>query len=108
MSPSRDVVNAPGSDDVASSEPSPSSSSSSSRVSISAISNPVREVRTEHGQFLELQAEGLDAPRAGFAEAVEGDPQKPEVIRVEVIDDDAGDMGNPPRLLPLPKSRGPR
>ena len=35
-----------------------------------------------------MVAEGLDAPCAGFAEAVEGDAQEPEVIRVEMIDDD--------------------
>ena len=40
------------------------------------------------GVQLELWAEGLDVPCAGFAEAVEGDAQEPEVIRVEMIDDD--------------------
>ena len=71
-------------------------------VDLGHVEPGVEEVRTEHGQFLELEAEGLDAPRAGFAEAVEGDAQKPEVVRVEVIDDDAGDMGNPPRLGRFP------
>jgi hypothetical protein len=50
------------------------------------------EILAQHRQFLELEAQGLDVPGAGLGDTVEREAQAPQLVGVEVVDDDAGDL----------------